>query len=47
MTVPFNPGPANALQDQTDVESFAALDPDADGFRKEPEGEYWYRQRCY
>ncbi|RYF07057.1 MAG: catalase/peroxidase HPI [Comamonadaceae bacterium] len=33
VTVPFNPGRADARQDQTDVESFAALEPVADGFR--------------
>ncbi|MDV7266385.1 catalase/peroxidase HPI, partial [Rhodococcus oxybenzonivorans] len=31
--VPFIPGRADATQDQTDVESFAALEPSADGFR--------------
>jgi catalase-peroxidase len=33
VSVPFTPGLADASQDQTDVESFAALEPGADGFR--------------
>jgi len=33
VTVPFTPGRTDARQDQTDVESFAALEPIADGFR--------------
>jgi catalase-peroxidase len=32
-TVPFAPGRTDALQEQTDVESFAVLDHAADGFR--------------
>ena len=31
--VPFTPGRADTSQEQTDVESFAALEPAADGFR--------------
>ena len=31
--VPFTPGRADASQEQTDAESFAALEPAADGFR--------------
>ena len=31
--VPFSPGRTDATQDQTDAESFAAMEPAADGFR--------------
>ncbi len=33
VTVPFTPGRMDASQEQTDVESFAVLEPVADGFR--------------
>ncbi len=33
ITVPFAPGRTDASQEQTDVESFAVLEPEADGFR--------------
>ncbi|MDZ7688321.1 MAG: catalase/peroxidase HPI [Halobacteriales archaeon] len=33
VTVPFEPGRTDAMQEQTDVESFEALKPKADGFR--------------
>ncbi|MEM1357778.1 MAG: catalase/peroxidase HPI [Bacteroidota bacterium] len=33
VTVPFTPGRTDASQEQTDVESFAALEPRTDGFR--------------
>jgi catalase-peroxidase len=33
ITVPFTPGRTDATQEETDVESFAVLEPAADGFR--------------
>ena len=33
VTVPFTPGRMDASQAQTDIESFAVLEPEADGFR--------------
>ena len=38
--VPFAPGRTDATQDQTDVESFAVMEPVADGFRNYQRGEY-------
>jgi catalase-peroxidase len=40
VTVPFTPGRMDATQDQTDVTSFAALEPKADGFRNYIKGEH-------
>ncbi len=33
ITIPFTPGRMDATQEQTDVDSFAVLEPEADGFR--------------
>jgi catalase-peroxidase len=38
--VPFNPGRMDATQEQTDVDSFKALEPVADGFRNYLKGKY-------
>ena len=38
ITVPFSPGRSDASQEQTDVESFAWLEPFADGFRNYQKG---------
>jgi catalase-peroxidase len=38
--VPFTPGRADATQEQTDVDSFAVLEPAADGFRNYLKAEY-------
>lgn len=40
VTVPFTPGRADASQAQTDVESFAVLEPQADGFRNFVKGRF-------
>jgi catalase-peroxidase len=39
-TVPFTPGRMDASQEQTDVESFAVLEPVADGFRNYLQAKY-------
>ncbi len=40
ITVPFTPGRMDASQEQTDVASFAVLEPSADGFRNYLKGKY-------
>jgi catalase-peroxidase len=40
VTVPFTPGRTDASQAQTDVESFAVLEPQADGFRNFVKGRF-------
>ena len=40
ITVPFAVGRVDAVQDQTDVDSFAVLEPIADGFRNYQKGAY-------
>jgi catalase-peroxidase len=40
VTVPFTPGRTDASPEQTDVDSFAVLEPRADGFRNYAKGQY-------
>ena len=44
VTVPFSPGRMDASQEQTDVESFAVLEPAADGFRSYRNGAHRKRR---
>ena len=43
VTVPFTPGRMDASQEQTDVKSFAVLEPAADGFRNYQKAKYAVR----
>jgi len=40
LSVPFTPGRTDATQEQTDVDSFAVMEPRADGFRNYLKGRY-------
>ena len=40
LDVPFSPGRGDASQEETDIESFEVLEPNADGFRNFQKGEY-------
>ena len=40
ITVPFTPGRTDATQEQTEVDSFAVLEPKADGFRNYQKAKY-------
>lgn len=40
VTVPFRPGRMDASQEQTDVESFSVMEPEADGFRNYQKAKY-------
>ena len=40
VTVPFTPGRMDASQEQTDVESFSVMEPEADGFRNYMRAKY-------
>lgn len=44
ITVPFTPGRTDASLEQTDVASFAALEPEADGFRNYLKEDYLTRE---
>ena len=47
--VPFSPGRTDASQEQTDVHSFAVMEPKADGFRNylRREQNDYRRKRCW
>ncbi|MEL6939323.1 MAG: catalase/peroxidase HPI [Cyanobacteria bacterium J06598_1] len=44
IAVPFTPGRTDASDEQTDIQSFAALKPEADGFRNYIKEEYLQRE---
>ncbi|MDQ2087736.1 catalase/peroxidase HPI [Herbivorax sp. ANBcel31] len=43
LSVPFTPGRSDAVQQQTDVDSFSVLEPKADGFRNYIKGKFGVR----
>ena len=46
VSVPFTPGRMDATQEQTDVESFEAMEPVADGFRNYPRRCWSIKRSC-
>ena len=44
ISVPFTPGRTDATQEQTDIDSFAVLEPNSDGFRNYQKTKYTVRE---